>query len=88
MYIKDLPEDIKKIAIQRVIEYRKRSKSKDFAIPIEEATISNGFTWLKTIEGQEDGHIWLHVEDGNLEPFYKFHNIKTNENKLLNINFY
>lgn len=87
MLIKDLPEDIKKIAIQRILKHRKIHKDDNFTISIEESTIYNGFDWCNTIEYNTNPYIWLHVEEGNFESFYEFHKIN-NKNKLLNFNFY
>ena len=81
MLIKDLPEDIKRIAIQRTIEYRNEN------INIHEFTVGGGFDWSKTIEYQANINIWSDVDNGKYESFYEFHKTD-NKNNLLNFNQY
>ena len=87
MLIKDLPEDIKRIAIQRTIEYRNNRTGIKFDIEIEDSSISYAFAWSETIEGKSNGLLWSNVDSGKYEKFYEFHKTN-NKNNLLNFNQY
>ena len=88
--IKNLPEDIKKVAIKRVIEYRNKHKDSKFDKDILDETVSSGFSWASTIEDEYTiSNIWCDVDCGIYESFYKFHKINPNKtNNLFNKNFY
>lgn len=55
MLIKDLPEDIKQLALLRQTEYGNYSND-------ENQDVSNSFVWNKTEEG---GDYWNEIENGN-----------------------
>ena len=71
MTIKDLPEDIKLIALQRQQEQGNKPNEN---IDLNYGKSQGNFTWSKTPEGQ---NIWSRVNNlNNFDSFYEFHKPK------------
>ena len=69
MKIKELPEDIKAVALQRVNEARGKYRD-DLTIPIEETYLRIAFDWDETPEKYA---IWLDVFYKKYQSFRDFH---------------
>lgn len=73
MKIKDLPEKVGKIAKERVKRYRNLKKMNYYW---SNQSLNSCFDFTDTPEGEA---IWIEVNEGKYENFYKFHNLKVNE---------
>jgi len=67
--IADLPEDIKKLVIQRWDEYKASHDGNEYTSDTAiRQCVSNVFHWEGTPEGHE---FWSRVNDGKYDTFYK-----------------
>lgn len=66
MKIKDLPDDIKKLALLRQVE-QGNPENGDVCLTI---AAQGGFIWERTLEGLE---AWREADDGNYQPIRDFH---------------
>ena len=69
MKIKELPEDIREIALHR-IQNAGDDYIANLTIPIQEVYLINAFVWESTIEGDD---IWCDVLIGKFDSFREFH---------------
>jgi len=69
MKIKELPEDIRDIALQRVDDINDKYRA-NITIPIKEAYLADAFDWSLTPESSQ---IWTDVNNGNFRSFREFH---------------
>ena len=69
MKIKELPEDIRDIAISRYFSDNEYPRTSD-DLPLEEELVT-AFNWQNTDEGVE---IWSDVDIGDFDSFRDFHN--------------
>lgn len=86
MLIKDLPEDIRKIATNNTIHYRVYTNNPlelDIITAVLDTVVVNAFQFSATPEGD----IWYDVNNNSFDTFYEFHKTN-NKNNLLNFNQY
>jgi len=72
MKIGELPEDVRTVALDRVIE-ADDSYRDNLRFPIQEVDLNDAFDWSFTPEGD---NIWYHVDHGNFLSFREFHKIQ------------
>jgi len=69
MKIKELPEDIREIALQRVNDCGDNYRSNK-TLPMQETQLCEAFDWDET---PEEYDIWLDVFENNFKRFREFH---------------